>query len=202
MPLPIIIAAVGLGLSIYQTVKADQDKAKAEREMDDYERQNLTNAYAAMSPYPTEALAMRREAAEVELATMANLAGKAGRGLSIAGRSGDQYDKRIRSISADQEKYQYERDKLIAQGEMEVQGMTENRENMDLAGWANLYGAADQNKNNALISAGNSLAYGLENYSTTPTTTDTTNTNTGSQLDIGSNSGISFDTQYNDKPYN
>lgn len=208
MPIPIIIAAVGLGLSVYQTVKADQDKKKAEQELDDYERQKLKNPYLKMSKYPTEALEMRREAAELELSTMANIASKAGRGLAIAGRAGDQYDKRIRQISADQEKYEYQRDQMIAQGELGVQKMQEDRENMDIAGWANLYGAADQNKNNAMISMGNSAAYGAEQaYSIYGGNHGTTSINSPNStgvyegIQVGSNQSASTDivttpTQY------
>lgn len=163
-PIGIITSAVSTGLSVYQTIKADKDKKEAKEELENYERQELDNAYKGMSKYPTEAFGMRKDAADVELATMANIASRSGRGLAIAGRAGDTYNRRARELSADQEKYQYERDKLIATGEFEVQRMTEDRENQDIAGYANLYGAADQNKNNALISLGNSLVYGAETF--------------------------------------
>lgn len=162
MPVGIAVAAVGLGISIYQGAKASKQKKEAKEAMENYDRQDLKNPYMGLDRYPAEAIALQKDANARELATNVSVASMSGRGLSIMPQASATYNRRSRELYGEIEKYTLERDKLIAKGESEKQGMQERREEQDIAGLGNLYATADQNLNNAIVSGANSLAIGAE----------------------------------------
>lgn len=160
----IAVAAIGLGISIYQGVKAAKQRNEAKEAIENYERQDLVNPYLALDKYPTEAIALQKEANARELATNVSIAAQAGRGLSIMPQASATFNRRSRELYGEIEKYTLEREKLIAGGEMDKQGMQERREEADIGGLSNLYATADQNLNNAIVSGGNALAIGAEAF--------------------------------------
>lgn len=168
MPAGLVIAAIGLGISIYQGAKASKDRKEAQNAIESYDRQDLVNPYLSLDKYPTQAIQLQKEANERELAANVSIASRAGRGLTLMPQASSVYNRRSRELSAEVEQYQYERQKLIIQGEQQVIGMKEQREMQDIAGLGQLNAVAAQNQNNAMVSAGNSLAMGAQMYSENP----------------------------------
>lgn len=165
MPVGIVVAAIGVGISIYQGVKASKDRKEAQEAIENYDRQDLVNPYLSLDKYPTQAVQLQKEANERELAANVSLAARSGRGLQMMPQATSVYNRRSREIAADVEQYQYERQKLILQGEQQKISMQEQREMQDIAGLGQLNAVAAQNQNSAMVSAGNSLAMGAEIYS-------------------------------------
>lgn len=154
----IISGSVSSALSIYQTFKSASDKKKIKEEWDNYELEEISNPYAGMDKAPTEAFNMRSDANATELATKASMASQSSRGLALLPEATDTYASRERELYGDLEKYEFERSKLVAGGEAEVQKLKVNQEQNYLAGLSSGFAAADASMNNALVSTGSSLA--------------------------------------------
>jgi len=164
MPVGLVVAAVGLGIQIYQGVQAKKEKEEARELAENYVRQDIPNPYLGIDKYPTQAIQLRKEANERELAANVNIAARSGRGLSVMSGASAVYQRKSRETAADIEKYQYERSKLIAEGEKYKTNLQEQRERDDIAGIGQLGAVADQNMNNAIVGSGNALAQGAQIY--------------------------------------
>lgn len=153
-----IILAAGLALSAgaatAQTVSANKDRKRAKQAMDNFETIEIENAYKNLAP-STAGEELQAETVARQSATMSEQASKSGaRGVAFAGDIGEFETQNMRQISSYLDQRQKEYQTLLAQGEMQAQGLRLQQENAELAGIGNLYNVAQQN----MASGINSLA--------------------------------------------
>lgn len=176
MPIALVaVAAVGLGLSVYQTVDAKKKQKEQEKALAEYERQQLKNPY--------EDLQVSTLGAELQQQNLNNQVGtavdtlRAGGTRAILGGLPTIYDSVIQSnnqIAAGLDQQYVQNQNQRAQGALVVQNMNEQRERDDLLGIGNAISVAQQQYNEGLsntIKSGVNLASAV---STLPTSTNAT----------------------------
>lgn len=183
MPIAAVaIAAVGLGLSVYQTVDAKNKQKKAEKEAKEYERQKLTNPYENLQ-VSTRGSDLQQENLNTQVSTMADGI-RSGGSRAIIGGIPTLYDNIIKSnqqIAANLDQQENQNQQLEAQGNAMVQNMNEQRERDDLLGIGNAINTYQQDYNNgltntvqsglALASAGSNIKSGSSINNTNAVTT-------------------------------
>lgn len=162
MPVQLIAAAVMIGLSIYQSEQAKKNAEQAKEDMENYEREAVTNPFMNLSKYPSLAYKAATDAANNELATTVNTGKQYGRGLAVLPKATDTFNKRQTKIKSDIEKYEFEREKLVAGGEVGKQQRISAQEDMDIEGLSTMYGVSKYNQNEAMVSAGSGVVYGAD----------------------------------------
>ncbi len=140
-------AALGIsaGLSIYKAVEGKKQAKKAKAEINDYERQQLTNVYAGVE-LPMEASRRAEEALNVTTQSQIEAASEAGaRGLGVAlPRIQDFQSRSMTQIGLGLQESKFRLDQLIAGDEANIRGLQERREEGDLAGLGAQYEAGRQ----------------------------------------------------------
>jgi len=187
MPIALVaVAAVGLGLSVYQTVDAKKKEKEAKKAAEEYERQQLKNPY--------ENLQVSTLGAELQQQNLNNQVGtavdtlRAGGTRAILGGLPTIYDSVIQSnnqIAAGLDQQYNQNQQLAAQGSAMVQNMNEQRENNDLLGIGNAINTYRQEYNQGLnntIKSGVNVANAV---STLPTSNTTSTTNNNSNPNFG-----------------
>lgn len=186
---PLIITAVSAGASIYQSAEANKKAKNAQKQIDDYKRQDLENPYQNIQTSTLAADRQREDLART-VSTTANLAA-AGGSRAIAALTPQliaQQNSQEAQIMANLDEQEKERQRLIAGGEAQRQGMLEQRENNDLLGLGNNLAIAQQQKADAqnnlmqsVIQGAGSVAMGAmgTTAATTPSTAKTTTGTTG-----------------------
>lgn len=154
-----IAGLVMSGISVVQQQRYKKKAEEAQKEIDAYQREAKTNPYASMDKYPQLAYRAANDAANRTLATNVNLARQYGRGLSVLGKAGDDYNRKQNVIQSDIEKYGMEVDKAIAAGERDRQVRNTEIENMDIEGLSMKYGINEYNRNQAGVQIGNAATY-------------------------------------------
>lgn len=189
MPIALVaVAAVGLGLSVYQTVDAKKKQKEAEKAAEEYERQQLKNPY--------EDLQVSTLGAELQQQNLNNQVGtavdtlRAGGTRAILGGLPTIYDSVIQSnnqIAAGLDQQANQNEQLAAQGSAMVQNMTDQRERDDLLGIGNAINTYRQEYNQGLSNTIKSGVNVASAVSTLPSsqTTATTNTNTNANPNFG-----------------
>lgn len=139
MPIAAVaIAAVGLGLSVYQTVDAKKKQKEAEKAAKEFERQQLKNPY--------EDLQVSTLGAQLQQQNLNNQVGtavdtlRAGGTRAILGGLPTIYDNVIQAnnqIAAGLDQQYNQNQQLSAQGKAMVQNMQEQRDTADLLGIGN-----------------------------------------------------------------
>lgn len=152
MPIALVaVAAVGLGLSVYQTVDAKKKEKEAKQAADEYQRQELKN--------PFEDLQVSTLGAELQQRNLNNQVSTAtdvlrsGGARAVLGGLPSIYDSVIQAnqqIAAGLDQQYNQNQQLAAQGTMNVQNMTEVRENNDLLGIGNAIQTARNEYNQGL----------------------------------------------------
>lgn len=159
-------ALVGAGISVYQTVKANKEKKDAAEEMKAYNRQELENPYEniQLSTYGTDI--MREESART-IASLTDAAKSAGvRGvMSAIPRIQSGANQVSQQIGADLEQQDLKRQYAVAQGEEQIMGVKENRDNQNIGAISSQYNAANQDFNQGLWGAATGLASAANSYS-------------------------------------
>ena len=160
--IPLVGLAVSAGTSIYSATQANKKAKKAQKAIDGYQRQDLANPYESLQVSTLGADRQREDLARA-VATNANLAAMGG-SRAILGLSPQmiaQQNAQNAQIVANLDEQEKQRQQLIAGGGMQVQGMTEQRENNDLLGLGNLLQTARAERTsaiNGLIQSGTSAA--------------------------------------------
>lgn len=154
------IATAGLGLAAYQTAKANQDKKNAKRALNNFERHDLSNAFEDI-PISTIGSDYMRE--ENQLATAGAIDAAQNGGARVitgtlprivaanndANRAGQAYlDNQVQ-----------QRNYAIANDNVRIQGVNEQRDNMDLSGIGTAIQTARQDEWSGIRGMYNSLGY-------------------------------------------
>lgn len=157
-------ALVGTGLSAYQTVKDSSDKRKAQKEMDNYERQELINPYKdiQLSTYGTDI--MRDDAAR-DVASFTEAARNSGiRGImGVLPKLQANSNKVNQQIGMNLERQDLERKRMQARGDERIMNYKENRDNQNISAISSQYNAANQDFNNGLWGVASGLTSAVRN---------------------------------------
>lgn len=147
----VAIAAVSLGVSVYQTVDAKKRQKEAEKAAEEYERQKLTNPYENLQ-VSTRGSDLQQENINTQVSTTVD-ALRSGGSRAILGGIPTLYDNVIKSnqqVAASLDQQENQNQQLEAQGNAMVQNMNEQRERDDLLGIGNAINTARQEYNNGL----------------------------------------------------
>ena len=128
-------AAVNTGMSLSQASEGRRRQREAESDLDNYQRQQLTNAYANMN-VPMEGYRMQQSGIQQNFADVAgSLAMTGARGV-VGGSQAlmSQTDLAMQKVRADLEESQMRIKSMVAEDEARIRGMQEAREQADITG--------------------------------------------------------------------
>ena len=152
MPAAAVAAGGGIisaGVSIFGAISAGKRAKEAQKQIDEYQRQELVNPYEGLQVSTLGADRQREDLART-MATYGNLASMGGsRAIGmLAPQLIQQQNQQEAQIMANLDEQEKQRQQLIAQGNGMVQGMVEQRENNDLLGLGNALNVARQERAN------------------------------------------------------
>ena len=140
-------AALSAGTGIAGAISQGKQAKNYQKQIQNYERQKLVNPYANLQVSTLGADRQREDLART-MTTYGNLAAMSGtRGIaSLLPNLTQTQNDQTAKIAANLDEQQKQIDQLKAQGEMQVQGMQENREQNDLLGLGAAYQASKANQ--------------------------------------------------------
>jgi len=148
-------AAIGTGVSLYQTIQAAKEKSAAKNALDNYERQQLDNVYKDVAVSTLGADRQREEQSRLAASQVQALQGAGTRGLvGGLGRVEAGNQNVNQQIAADLDQQQKQIDFATAGDQARIRGMQEDRENADVAALSSQYMAGKQDQNTGM---GNTL---------------------------------------------
>ena len=133
-------AVLGAGTGIAGAISQGKQAKNYQKQIENYQRQTLVNPYADLQVSTLGADRQREDLART-MTTYGNLAAMSGtRGIaSLLPNLTQTQNDQTAKIAANLDEQQRQIDQLKAQGEMQVQEMTEQRENNDLLGLGQAY---------------------------------------------------------------
>ena len=149
--IPLITTAVSAGTSILQTSQANKQADKREKEIDNYQRQDIVNPNLGLQ-VSTLGADRQREDLNRTITMMANQAAMGG-SRSILGIAPNLLNAQLQQgqqIAGNLDQQEAQRQQAVAQGEGMVTQMMEQRENADLAGLGNQLNVARQERANGI----------------------------------------------------
>ena len=160
-------AALSAGTGIAGAISQGKQARQYQELIQNYERQKLVNPFAGLQ-VSTLGADRQREDLNRTMTTYGNLASLSGtRGIaSLLPNLTQTQNDQTAKITANLDEQQKQIDQLKAQGEMQVQGMTEQRENNDLLGLGQAYqtSKANQSQSMGMIAQGlGTLGYAAAN---------------------------------------
>lgn len=181
-------AVIAAGTAGYQIFSAEKQKADAKKAIENFERQDLENPFKNIQ-ISTLKSEQQTEANNVNLATSVDALQRAGTRGVLGGlpRINQQNILLQNLISADLDRQDKERQRLIAQGEQRIQGLQERREEAALQGLGQQLQTARQDSATGIANlASGILAFG--------SATSNTGSTTGSLIDTSVNFSDFFET--------
>ncbi len=154
-------AVIGVGTAAYTIANAEKRKKEARRELSDYERQTLNNAFEEMA-ISTEGLDLMRDdnaaatAGAVEAARGAGTRGIIGALPGIVGASNDVNAETARYLDDLNNRRNY----AIAGDNARIEGITENRDTQNINALSSQIISANQDRWNGIMGLGSSIAAG------------------------------------------
>ena len=160
-------AVLGAGTGIAGAISQGKQARNYQKQIENYQRQTLVNPYADLQVSTLGADKQREDLART-MTTYGNLAAMSGtRGIaSLLPNLTQTQNDQTAKIAANLDEQQKQIDQLKSQGEMQVQGMTEQRENNDLLGLGQAYQTAraqQQQGINQIAQSVGSLGYAAAN---------------------------------------
>ena len=167
MPASAIVAGAGgvisMGTSIVGAISSGKRAKKIEKQIEDYQRQQLTNPFERLQ-VSTAGADLQREDIGRSVATGIDKLAMGGSRALIGGLPNmlEQQVAQEQKISADLDQQYNQNQQLKAQGDGMVQQMQERREEGDLAGLGNALNTARQEKSNYMNQlASSAMATGI-----------------------------------------
>ena len=142
-------AILGTGMNVAGAISQGKKAKNYAKQIQNYQRQTLVNPYNNLQVSTLGADRQQEDLARA-MTTYGNLAALSGtRGIAslLPNLTQSQNDQSAK-IAANLDEQQKQIDQLKAQGDMQVQGMIEERQNNDLLGLGNAYNTATQNQQN------------------------------------------------------
>lgn len=141
----IAMAGVGLLGSGYQAIKGAKDAKDAQRALENYERQELTNIAEGLQVSTLGADLQREEQARLAATQVGALQGAGARGvIGGLGRVEAGNQQMNRQIGAELDAQQKQIDQMRAQDQANIRSMQEQREQQDVAALSSQYNAGNQ----------------------------------------------------------
>lgn len=141
----IAMAGVGLLGSGYQAIKGAKDAKDAQRALENYERQELTNIAEGLQVSTLGADLQREEQARLAATQVGALQGAGARGvIGGLGRVEAGSQQMNRQIGAELDAQQKQIDQMRAQDQANIRSMQEQREQQDVAALSSQYNAGNQ----------------------------------------------------------
>jgi len=163
MALPLIMAGIGLGTSLFQTLSGAKQLKDGKSAYNSFERQDLNNVNKNIA-IPTTGTEIMREEAQRSMAMSVNaLQGAGARGLGMLPALMAQNNQANRQTQAYTDKMILDRDYAIADDEARIREIQENRDNQELAGIGQQIQTGRQDMWSGIQGMGNSLMMGLSN---------------------------------------
>lgn len=154
MPIAAVaIAAVGLGLSVYQTVDAKKRQKEAEQAAQEFERQQLKNPFENLQ-VSTLGSDLQQQNLNNQVTTATDVL-RSGGARAVLGGLPSIYDNVIQAnqqIAAGLDQQYNQNQKSAAEGAMAIQNLQEQRDMEDLLGIGNAINTARQEYNQGLTS--------------------------------------------------
>ncbi|HYE68033.1 MAG TPA: hypothetical protein VEA58_05435 [Anaerovoracaceae bacterium] len=160
----ITTAAIGLGTAAYTIYNSEKQRKDAADSLDNYQRQDINNAYEEM-PISTFGSDLLREENARTSANMVNALQMGGSrsvfgGIpKVVGMTNQINQEAARNIDGQVINRNY----AIAQDNARIEGMTENRDMQNIAALSSQENAGRQGVMNGLMGMGDSIAYGARN---------------------------------------
>lgn len=144
-------AQAGIGMGLYQTIKGGKEKRDAANALENYERQEFKNAYDDVAVSTLGADRQLENQARLASSQIAALKDSGTRGLiGGLGRVEVGNQNVNQQIAADLDQQQKAIDYAAANDRAIIRGMTENRENADIAALSSQYQAGRQDQNTGM----------------------------------------------------
>ena len=162
--IPLVGLAVTAGMGGLQMAQANKQKKAAQKAIDGYKRQDLSNPYGALSVSTLGADRQREDLART-MSSFTNTIASGGSRLAAATLPNllEQQNNQEAQIAANLDQQQAQINQMNAGGQMQVQGIQEQRENADLAGLGTQLDLANANAASAKNSFISGIANGLTN---------------------------------------
>ena len=194
-------AVLGAGNGVVGAITQGKQARNYQKQIENYQRQKLVNPYADLQVSTLGADRQREDLART-MTTYGNLAAMSGtRGIaSLLPNLTQTQNDQTAKIAANLDEQQKQIDQLKAQGEMQIQGMTEQRENNDLLGLGQAYQTAraqEQQDINQIAQSIGTLGYAAANGMFNGTTSN--NGSSLNSLDTGTRAQLQV-TDINQRP--
>lgn len=160
----ITTAALSLGMAGYQAIEGDKQRKAARRALNDYERQELDNAFKdiSISTYGSDLLReenARTSAGLVDAAQQGGSRSIIGAIPKIVAATNEINQEAAKNLDGQV----INRDYAIAGDNARIEGITENRDNANIAALSSQEQAGKQDFWNGLMGAGSAISYGAKN---------------------------------------
>lgn len=159
--------ALGAGVGLYQTIQGSKQAKEARQALEDYQRQELVNTGDGLQVSTMGADIQREEQQRMAATQMGALQEGGTRAiLGGAGRVESGNQRVNRQIGADLDMQQKQIDQYTAQEGVRLQGMMEQRENMDINALSSQYNTGQQNMMSGfgnIIAGTGQAGVGIEN---------------------------------------
>lgn len=143
-----ISGGLGVGLSLYQTIQAGKEKREAKEDLDNYQRQQLTNVADGLQASTLGSDIQREEQSRLASSQVDALRSAGSRGI-LGGlgkvEAGNQMV--MRQTGADLDMQQKQIDQMQAEDQVRIRSMQENREQNDINALSSQYQAGKQDQN-------------------------------------------------------
>jgi len=171
-----IPAVISAGSSIGQIASSARDAKRLRSQIENYERQELSNPYSSLQVSTLGADRQIEDNAR-NVSTIANAAAQGGARaiMGVAPTLLAQTNAQNAQIAANLDQQELVRQQAVAQGDAQVQSLVEARENNDLLGLGNMYQAAEAQKAAGIRGLAQTAASAMQGFGelgkSTPATT-------------------------------
>lgn len=163
------IAGAGVGLSAYQAAEAKKRERKAQAELNNYDRQELDNAFEDV-PISMNGVNYQKDQSNINSANAVDALKQGGSRALIGGIP--KISTANNAVTADIAKYmddQYNRRAYAVAGDnARIEGITENRDNMNIGALGSQVQSAKQDFWSGIMGAASGAAYGARAYGMQP----------------------------------
>jgi hypothetical protein len=166
-------AVVGAGLGAYQTIEGAKQKKEARKALEDYKRQEFKNVGEGLAVSTLGADAQREEQARLASTQIDALKGAGTRGLiSGLGRVEAGNQAVNDRIAASLDEKQKEIDMIVAEDDVRIRNMKENREIGDVSALSSQYNAGNEQMQQGIGNAVQGIGMAFNQHEKTDPTTD------------------------------
>ena len=160
-----VATVAALGTAAYGIYSSEQKKKEAKRNLNDYERQTLDNAFENIQ-ISTMGSDLLTEQAGITSASLVDSAQQAGtRGIlstlpKVVGYTNSVNQEAAKLLDDQNQRRSY----AVAGDNARIEGITENRDVANIAGYSSQINQAEKDKNSYIMGGLSALSYGLRDF--------------------------------------